>query len=275
MKSIAILAAALLAAGSSQGAEIEVVEGNNMPVVKAKIDGVECLMLVDTGATHTTLDLSFAKERLGEERLQDVMLVGATNVKTAPKFVKAETLEVDGENIPVSGVMAIDLAHLPKAVRRPVAGILGMDHLTHAPFILSLGEGKLKWNPTDVERKGFVKVPSRLRGNSRELAAKLPSGKIVWLLADTGSTFTFLGEGLWRKGEGSVEMVAAGVNSAKGEKNSRGERGRIEFGPDFAVEAEPMLTGEKDLNQVGSDLFRRVDLLVDGEGISLRTRSSR
>ncbi|MCR5413416.1 MAG: retropepsin-like domain-containing protein [Kiritimatiellae bacterium] len=270
MKNLLCATLAFACAACAAKPSVEVVDGNNMPVVKASLDGVECLMLVDTGASHTTFDLGFATNSFPGAALQDVMLVGATNVATPPKFMPAKKLSVAGEDIPVAGVMVFDLSHLPKAVRRPVAGILGMDHMRHAPCLLSLKEGTLSWNPSDAAKKGFVRVPARARGNAWELAAKFPGGRIAWLLADTGSTFTFIDAEMWRKAGDAVSMSAAGVNGTAGETNERGVKGRVEFGPDFSAQIEPMLTPRKDLNQVGSDVFRNVDIYFDDSGVWLR-----
>ena len=45
-------------------AALDVRQGNRMPIVAGELNGVRCTLLLDTGATHPTVDMSFVRESL-------------------------------------------------------------------------------------------------------------------------------------------------------------------------------------------------------------------
>lgn len=258
------------AAPLARAAELTLVERNGMALVAAAVDGVPCTLLVDTGASHTTLDLGFVTNRLPKAELRDVQLVGRTNVAGGPKFVTAAQLAVGEATFATEGLMALDLGHLPAAVGRRVDGILGMNHLRERPCVLSLARRRLLWMPDETERAGFRPVLTRDRGTTFELIAKLPDGRIEPLLVDTGSTFTFLDRSLWPAAEESVTVNAADVNARADRAFVRGKPGELDCGKGLKLAVSPILTEEKNRNQIGYDVFKSVDLLIDGASLRLR-----
>lgn len=269
MKSHLILTI-LFCFGVLRAADLTVVERNGMALVQASVDGVACTLLVDTGASHTTLDLGFATNRLTKVELQEVQLLGRTNVATGPKFVKTKQLTVGEATFVTEGVMALDLGHLSGAVGQRVDGILGMNHLREKPCVLSLKRKKLLWAPDEAERAGFRPVLTRDRGTSFELVVKLPGGRIEPLLVDTGSTFTFLNKALWPAGEEPVTINAADVNARADRGFMRGKTGELDCGKGFRLAVTPILTEEMNRNQIGCDVFRTTDILIDGNVLRLR-----
>lgn len=249
---------------------IAVQGGNNMPLVESRVNGEECTLLLDTGASHTTLDLSFVTNRLSGVALEEVKLLGATNVATPPKFAAVSSLELGEEKFQIDGVMAVDLSHLSSAVGRRVDGILGMNHLRLKPCVISLGKGELKWNPTVEDKQGFHSVLTRDRGTTFELIVKTPTGEIVPMLIDTGSTYTFINRELWRESSERVELGTADVNDSARRGFVRGENNLLNCGKGFKIEVSPILTEERNRNQIGSDVFLAHDLLIEGNRVSVR-----
>lgn len=251
-------------------AVLTVVPGNNMPLVEASLDGKQCTLLVDTGASHTTFDLAFITNALPAVKLEEVQLIGRTNVRVPPKFAAVTNLTVGTESFAVEGVMALDLAHLTHGVGRKVDGILGMNHLRLKPCIISLKRGMLEWNPDVAALEGFHPVLTRDRGTTHELIVKLPSGEITPLLIDTGSSFTFLNKTLWPAKAETVKMGTSDVNSQATIGFVRGEKGTLDCGHGYALAVEPILTEETNRNQLGGDVFREVDIYLSDRSVRLR-----
>lgn len=251
---------------------LTVVPGNNMPLVEASLDGAPCTLLVDTGASHTTFDLAFITNRLPKAELQDVALMGSTNVRTPPKFVSVTNLTVGTTHYQIEGVMALDLAHLSRGVGRRVDGILGMNHLGEVPCVISLGRGELIFNPDVAELKDFHPVLTRSRGTTFELIVKLPSGEIVPFLVDTGSSFTFVNRELWPEAKREIKLGTSDVNENQAQSFILGESGQFDCGHGFKLPVSPVLTAERNRNQIGSDVFKTVDLAIVSRELRLRRR---
>lgn len=249
---------------------IAVQSGNNMPLVEASVDGVECTLLLDTGASHTTLDLDFVTKRLPNVELKDVELIGSTNVATPPKFVAVKEFKLGEEIFAIEGMMTLDLSHLSAGVGKRVDGILGINDLRRKPCLISLKRGELIWGPTKEEVEGFHRVLTRDRGTTFELIVKLPSGEITPMLIDTGSSFTFLDRRLWKASADEVRFGTSDVNDTATRGFVRGEKGVLNCGRGFKLEVAPILTEETNRNQLGSDVFQNTDILVERNRLSLR-----
>lgn len=263
---LSLLSALALSAGA---VELIVQPGNGMTLVEGRVDGTPCTLLVDTGASHTTLDLNFVTNRLAGAALREVELVGRTNVASAPKFVETKTLTIGEMTFETEGLMALDLSHLSGAVGRRVDGILGMNHLRSTPCILSLKSNTLTWNPPREEYARFVPLNVRDRGTTFEVWVTTPTDARVALLVDTGSTFSFVDETLWPAAEEEVKMSAADVNRRAEVAFRRGKSSEIVCGEGLKLTLSPILTPEKGRNQLGYDVFRDHDLLITPRRLGL------
>lgn len=248
---------------------ITVVPGNNMPLIDVELDGVKATLLLDTGASHTTLDYGFVTNSLPAAPLQEVQITGSTNVAVTPKLVGVKTITVEGKALEGEMVMTIDLSHLSKAVGRPVHGILGMNHLGLYPSIISLNKGTITWNPTQEDLVGFRPTMARKTGTTFEIMTKTPSGKFAAMLLDTGSTFTFVTPEVWEESEESVKMGAADVNKNAQIGYKRGKNGELNFGRGFKLELTPFISTDGK-SQIGSDLLKSHDIYLTPTSVSLR-----
>ena len=240
-------------AAAAVSVPVERLEGNNLLIVAGTIEGRECSLLLDTGATHTTFDLGWVKENLPAVALKDVIVDGTTNVRVVPKSFVAESLrlgEVDFQGFPV---FAVPLGHLSQAVGRRVDGILGMNLLGAYDVRISAREGRAVFS-------GEAKTPE-------PVTPKLTLGGVEFLV-DTGSTYSFVNAGKWPEGTGEVSLGATDVNGTNAIKVRKGLKRTFPLdGTDF--EFEPLLVQE-DRNFIGADVLRRYDLVLTRDGRSPR-----
>ena len=251
-----------------------VLEGRNMPFVQAKLNGVDCTLLLDTGATHTTFDLGFVKGALPDAQLQPVMLMGDSNVEGAPVYFQAESLEIGGAKFGDFGAMALNLSHIPASMGVKVDGILGMNTIGRVPFVLSLSKGEVVFCPGEEARKGFDKWTTRFPGDPMSIMLKaVNEGKAFGMIVDSGASMTFLLSATgWPTTGEKADFSAIDINGSTGLAPQRGESGRLVVGRDLALEISPLVVDSRDpsMNRIGSDTLRRYDMIVDGFKVSFR-----
>ena len=251
-----------------------VLEGRNMPFVQAKLNGVDCTLLLDTGATHTTFDLGFVKGALPDAKLQPVMLMGDSNVEGAPVYFQAESLEIGGAKFGDFGAMALNLSHIPASMGVKVDGILGMNTIGRVPFVLSLSKGEVVFCPGEEAHKGFDKWTTRFPGDPMSIMLKaVNDGKAFGMIVDSGASMTFLLSATgWPTTGEKADFSAIDINGSTGLAPQRGESGRLVVGRDLALEISPLVVDSRDpsMNRIGSDTLRRYDMIVDGFKVSFR-----
>ena len=253
---------------------LSVKDGRNMPFVKAKINGNECMMLLDTGATHTTFDIGFVRKAIKDANLVPVMLVGDSNVEGAPSYFQVESLDIGGARFENFGAMALDLSHLPSALGEKVDGILGMNVIGRVPMLLSLSKGQVVFCPGEEARKGFDKMTSRYKGDPMSIMLKavrdgLPFGIIV----DSAASMTFLRSATgWPTDGEKSDFSAVDINGSTGLAPQKGVPGELVVGRELSLYIYPLVVDSHDpsMNRIGADTLRRYDMLVDGFAVSFR-----
>lgn len=253
---------------------MKVLEGRNMPFVDAKLNGVDCTLLIDTGATHTTFDLDFVKKSVPDAALQPVMLMGESNVEGAPSYFQADSLEIGGAKFGNFGAMALNLSHLPSAMGVKVDGILGMNTLGRVPVMISFAKAEVVFCPGEEARKGFDKWTPRFPGDPMSIVLKaVNDGKAFGIIVDSGSSMTFLlALTGWQTTGEKADFSAIDINGSTGLAPQKGVPGRLVVGRDLALEISPLVVDSRDpsMNRIGSDTLRRYDMLVDGFSVSFR-----
>lgn len=247
----------------SIGVELNVLKGNNMPLVEAELDGVKCTLILDTGASHTTFDSAFVTNAFPSAVLEPVALMGRTNLKEgAPSLFGAKKLKVGAMEIPAEDAMALPLSQLSAMVGRRIDGILGMNHLAVAPFVISLSNARLTWRPIAEMVAGFDKVETAPHGGRYDLVITLPDGKKVPLLIDSGSSWTFVEATHWPVAPSAAEQLkAADVNGEAKEQIRRGVPQRVNCGID--MELSPIIAPQPGLNQIGASDLKRYDIFFN------------
>lgn len=253
---------------------LQVAEGRNMQFVRAKLNGVDCTLLFDTGATHTTFDLGFVKRAMPNVELQPVMLVGDSNVEGAPSYFQVPSLEVGGAKFENFGAMALNLSHLPSAVGERIDGILGMNTIGRVPVIVSLRNGEVVFCPGEEARKGFEKLTPRFKWDPMSIMLKaVHDGRAFGIIVDSGASMTFLRKATgWPTTGEKAEFPAVDINGRAGLAPERGEKGQLVVGMELSLAIEPLVVDTKDpsMNRIGADTLRRYDMLVDGFAVSFR-----
>ena len=251
-----------------------VLEGRNMPFVEAKLNGADCTLLLDTGATHTTFDLGFVKKAVPDAALQSVMLVGESNVEGAPSYFQVDSLDVGGAKFGSFGAMALNLSHLPSAMGVKVDGILGMNTIGRVPVLISLSKGEVVFCPGEEARKGFEKWTTRFPGDPMSIVLKaVNDGRAFGVIVDSGSSMTFLLSSTgWQTTGEKADFSAIDINGSTGLAPQKGVPGRLVVGRDLALEVSPLVVDTRDpsMNRIGSDTLRRYDMLVDRFSVSFR-----
>ena len=253
-------------------AAVMLAEGSNMPLVEVELDGVRSTLILDTGASHTTFDLGFVTNAFPSAQLDEVTLLGRTNVRGAilPRCLNAQSFKVGEMNFAEPSVMVLPLGQLSEAVGRRVDGILGMNHLLERPFMLSLADRRIVWDPSEADRTNFVKAATQPQGNRQALLATLPDGGKLALLIDSGSSFTFIEERRWRWTEKKAGFLAADVNGKAKESPPWGERGKISCG--IELELEPIMAPHPGLNQIGAQTLLQADVFFNKGDVWMRRR---
>lgn len=253
---------------------LAVKDGRNMPFVRAKVNGVECNMLFDTGATHTTFDIGFVRKSVPDAKLVPVMLVGNSNVEGAPQYFQVESLDVGGALFENFGAMALDLSHLPSALGGKVDGILGMNTIGRTPVSISLKNGEVVFCPGEEVRKGYDKLTGRFRGDPMSILLKaVCDGRPFWMMVDSGASMTFVRSATgWPTTGEKSDFSAVDINGSTGLAPEKGVPGEISVGPELLLEIAPLVvdTNDPSMNRIGSDTLRRYDMLVDGFTVSFR-----
>jgi predicted aspartyl protease len=253
---------------------LTVLEGRGMPIVQAKLNGVDCTMLFDTGATHTTFNLDFVRKSVPGAKLTPVMLVGDSNVEGAPSYFQVESLDIGGARFEDFGAMALDLSHLPAAIGSRVDGILGMNTIGRVPMSLSLAKGEVVFCPGEEARRGFDKLTGRFPGDPMSIMLKaVYGGKRFGVIVDSGASMTFLLAATgWKTTGEAADFPAVDINGRTGLKPQVGESGRLVVGMDLALDIAPLVVDSQDpsMNRIGSDTLRRYDMLVDGFAVAFR-----
>jgi len=243
---------------------LDVRPGNGLQVVQAELNGKPCRLLFDTGASHTTFDRAFLQREFPELPLQPIALGGVTNVTSAPAAFPVKSLKLGQADLRDFIGMALPLGHLSGSVGDRVDGILGMNAMAYAPFLLSVGDGEVLWNPPAERLEGFRALPLHddPGDNSLSLVARhAPDGKPFPMLVDSGSSLTFAESAFWPAQGETFDFAASSVNAASAASVQRGEPGELRFG-DLALKASPLLDHPCGAT-LGADILRILDLYFD------------
>ena len=243
-------------------AALRILPGKNMAFVTAALDGCECTLLFDTGATHTTFDIGFMKREFPKKQLGDVALAGVTNVEGAPKVFHADSLKVGEAEFMDFDVMALDIAHLVPGIGVKIDGVLGMNVIGRVPSLTSFGAAKVVFAPSGADCAGFGEGIARFRGDAMSVAVVPALGERKFgLIVDSAASFTFLDKSLgWPSTGEPVNLGAVDVNGGAAMAAERGRKGKLKLGID--VEMAPLLVGAP-MNRIGADTLLAYDMLVD------------
>jgi predicted aspartyl protease len=195
-------------------AEIPLVRDAKMPgfiIIEASVNGRKGAFLVDTGATPTVVDKSFAKALGLTLRSMDMKRM-ATNVRAdVLRMARIETLAVGTDVFKQFDVGVHDLSALNQSMEHPIDGIIGMNILGVSGCRIDTGTGRLTLYPavptSELARK--IAVLIEFVGTDEMFVTAQINGRDVRMKIDTGATASFLGPGDW------TAVMASGATPAK------------------------------------------------------------
>ena len=254
-------------------AELRILPGKNMALVRATLEGRECTLLFDTGATHTTFDIGFLRRELPEKKLGDVMLAGTTNVEGAPKIFAVRSLKIGDASFAGFYGMALDMSHLGNGIGAKVDGILGMNVIGRVPALVSFGASKVVFAPGKDDVAGFGEGIARIAGDPFSVAMEAAKGERKFeLIVDSASTFTFLGKSTgWPSTGEPAGIGAVDVNGRASLAAEKGRKGPLKLGSE--VEISPLIV-DAPMNRIGADALLAYDMLVEQAQVKFRRRDA-
>ncbi len=237
--------------------------------VAASLNGAPCRLLLDTGASHTTFTRAFIAGHFPYEPLSAVALASGSNVTSATQRITVKSLRVGESEFTAFAGVVLPIDHLSQTVGEPVDGILGMNVLRMAPFILSCGKSAFQW----------VSADERAHWQERELYGELNDqgtftlnarlrDRLIPMVIDSGANKSFVSEAYWSKKQNRPARLAmADINAKAGTAPATYFAGIPEIlmlGPGVMLrEAAPVLFEEERLGIFGTDFLRRLDILID------------
>lgn len=251
------------------------VSPSNMPFVQCELNGKPCLMLFDTGNTHTTFDINFIKREFPETKMTQVVDSGNTNVRQNPSIFHVDTLKVGEAEFADFSAMAIDLSSIAHiADGQQLVGVLGMNVIDASRTLISLADSKVVFGLGKDARDGFGQPAKRRNGLydfTLLLSTNCGNGSFP-LIIDSGCTWTFLKSDCgWEATTNEVTFTARSINSAEQKKPVLGEPGTLTLYPHAEIDIKPLLVPEP-LNCIGSDTLRDYDILIEPTAVGFRKK---
>ena len=245
---------------------------SNMLFVNCELNGRPCVMLFDTGATHTTFDIGFVKREFPDTPMMQVMDTGDTNVNQNPFVFQVGTLKIGEAEFSDFSAMAIDLSGLSGMADGKLVGVLGMNVIGASRTTVSLSKSEVVFGQGIEVREEFDS-PARRLNDQFDFSILLVTdcGKGAFpLIIDTGSTWTFLQRDCgWPATTNEFSMMARDINAANGLNIVVGEPGTLKLTPGAELEVSPLLVPQP-LNRIGSDTLRKYDLLIEPRAVAFK-----
>ncbi len=235
---------------------------NLLQTLQAELNGVPCTLLFDTGASHTTFDRGFIEKHFPTLKQYAIQVNADTNVKTQPTVVGIASLTLGKAELTDFYAMTLPLEHLGIKVD----GILGMNSMAYAPFILDIGAQKVTWQPKGTSLPdGAVALPTLQVGSETIRVVAQIGDETLPVLIDSGSSYTFFPKGLWHEAEEgvTVAMQTSDVNAAAQQSFTKGAPCEMKVG-DYTWKVTPLLSPNPGL-LLGADELKKVKLFIDAD----------
>lgn len=189
------------------------------------INGVNALMMLDTGASHTVLSKKFVDSKLPNAQKIDTsrMQFNSDSSRQRPDlfFVKLDTRAKAGEKtVFEQPVLCLPLDGVQQSMATPIDGILGMDILGWLPFTFDLRNGdNCHWGlPEDVDTMvpmEPLQVDQMQRPHIQVDTGTPEKPQPTVLLLDTGSSVTYMPAAAWGMGAADAKATV-GVSDVNG-----------------------------------------------------------
>ncbi len=256
------LLACVLSARAARAQTIPFKRDGQLMLVEASIDGSSpALFIVDSGASHTVFDPTFAKELgLAVESAPPTTGTGAgpvTKSRTRAVVMSLHGLQV---NLPEPWVIDLSKAPFPRTVRGLVGAELFKNHVVQIDPVRST---LTFFDPASYQYKGEGKaIPLLVEGDKLflEAALEVPAGRVVThkLRIDTGSESSVNDEIVRESAEVRTSILGGGLGEDF--KSYSGVFASVKLGP-FTIKH---VWGPGGPNPaIGLELLRRFVLTFD------------
>lgn len=258
--------------------------GEKLFLVETLVDGVPAKMLLDTGASHTSLDLEWTRRTFPDAGIREETAGGGDGVYKISSqeipLMPVSRFEVGG-NVFSGFFMPLADLHGLRAARpelHDVVGVLGMNTVSLAPCRIAFGKRSLEW----MRRKTVDALPGKKKlfarpvpGTDCILAAVFSpkDGKPVFALLDSGAEDSSLPAEFWTEASPEKrEAVVTTHTSVRRVEITFGVPATLKFSDEFALDGvAPKLIAPGEVPKIllGLDVLSRFDLLFDFENESV------
>lgn len=236
-------------------------------LARCTADGVQLLLLLDTGATHTVIDAEVAAQKLPEAFRVDTSGMDIRgNAAGLRPDIALVALSVGGQEFSQQPVLVMPLAGVRAMLHEPVDGILGMDVLCRLSYTLDFREGgQSRWGAE--ESPAARPLPARPdAGGCPLISLRCGEKTISPVLLDTGSSHTVFAPENWPAGEGEpCEAQVADVNGRRTMRLRFGRPAVVQLAEGVQTEIHPQLSGGFNRNTcagiLGVDALRGLRLI--------------
>lgn len=170
----------------SQSVPFELFRGNRI-IVPATLNNHQTDVLLDTGASITTIDTSYARS-IGLPHGQKIAGHGAGGNVDA-ELVSGLSLQVGGVRLDKLNAGVLDLSAVSRAIGRPINVVLGRDFFNSAVVSIDWATGKLWVRSHDAFRPapGATEVPLSRNGPFNTISISIAGASPIKALLDLGS----------------------------------------------------------------------------------------
>jgi predicted aspartyl protease len=228
----------------------------------AKVNGIECRLILDTGASHSALSKDFCRRHslTGKKILANPF---TSNVKDGQLFKVNVQLEVGKVKLAESSFIAMNLEHWADDALVPLAGILGSDFLNKYIYSINMRDGILGIiREADYDKNAGVEMPIAIRNNHVYFNLDI-KGKTVEFLLDSGRYVSDIDESDFANLKGKYEKYSGSyfdINSTYLYEGQKVTLTGIKFGPAIFTNAEFRLSDE---NIIGVNVLKWVNVVVN------------
>lgn len=173
-------------AAHAQTIPFELYRGNRI-VIPARVNGHETPVMLDTGASATTLDRAFARS-IGLPEGRKVTAHGAGGDIEA-EIVPGVTLQVGGMSFKDMTVGVMDLAPISRAIGRPLNVVLGREFFNSAVVSIDWTASQLRVTSHEAftPAAGAAALPLTRKGPFNTIAVSIAAAPPIEALLDLGA----------------------------------------------------------------------------------------
>ncbi len=230
-------------------------------IAACEVEGKPVRLIVDTGASHTTLDASFMRRAFPNLPVSDVRLAGRTNVRQAPRLTMG-SLRADRVFVRSHPLFLMDLSQANGILKTEIQGVLGMNTMSCLPFVFNARDAVYRNEPGLQKTDAMKKLRGRVDQNGRMVVDAKVEGRTIPLLLDTGSSITLIPAGLWKAESGkTLRLDSADINGRAEEETQLGRPMDLEIGEGLVLKnVRPLLSPQITEGLLGLDALRQIEL---------------